>query len=144
MRKIKFIKKIYKGEETASGAECLFFKVSNTVGIKIYWEEKRAISANLRQKEAYKHKIGPKVLSKVYKVRWDNKTRFAYKTQIAEVIDDTKFESSIEGQYLIAKVKEVFGTDAFQDGETVRHYNTGRIKDRVVVIDFGNCSFGYT
>ncbi|MFA6570166.1 MAG: hypothetical protein WCT77_02915 [Bacteroidota bacterium] len=141
MEKIKFLKKTYNIIDRNSGAECVFFKVSNTEGIKIYYHEERAINARKRQIKAYKYKIGPKVLSIVHPIKFNDMIKYGYKTQVAKVVTDDGFEYTPMGKKLVKKVKKIFGRKHYIPGETVRVHNTGYIRNRPVIIDFGGCSF---
>lgn len=141
MEKITFLKKTYKILNSDGGAECTYFQISKTVGIKMYVNKDLAELAHKKQTKAYKNKIGPKVLSAVHPVECHNFIEYGYKTQVAKVIVDEDFEYSKMGKELIKKVKKVFGAHNFCKGETVRYENAGFIGNRPVVIDFGRYSF---
>ena len=134
--KVKFLDKSYNVINRGSGAECIFLQISSTEGIKSYFRKELAEIARERQLKAYKHKIGPKVLSIVHPMKFHNYTRYGYKTQVVKVVETERFKGK---QELIKKAKQVF--NYFVPDETVRIYNVGRIRQRLVIIDFGNCSF---
>jgi len=79
-----------------SGVECMFIQLTKDKGVKIFAEKGEAVRSHRRQEIAYKHKLAPKVLSKVHKCFVGNLLEFDIEDvfdDIADADDDMEFDT---------------------------------------------------
>jgi hypothetical protein len=144
VEKVRTIKRtVY--ERPKMGCECIFIKLTPKIGIKIFPALWNANYSYRGQKKAAKHHLAPKVLSNVRKYlinlnyydRGDvfedgQKYGYFYKTEVADkpgrvgCIEEDNLTQGLESLGL--------------SGNDLHSANEGRIKGKLVCIDFGKMS----
>jgi len=149
---------VLKAKTGESGVESIFIQTYNNKGYKIFPTAKIAKTVRERQARAAKHKIAPKVLSKIKKcyvknldiydatdenITSTNRYGYMYETQIAKM-DPKKIDklfdnptSTFEKQFnRLESIMESYKWNT----DDLHTNNLGFIKRRLVCIDFGDFS----
>lgn len=124
------------------GMECMFIQMNQTKGIKAYDTKTDAQFARSKQMKAAKHKLGPKVLSSIYKMRFDfhrddlwgafshnQKYVYFFVTEVAEILNVISHKTAYDLQ------KKLWNLGILTYDLHAR--NVGRIGERLVAVDFG-------
>ena len=129
---------------TDCGCECLFIYYSGGIGIKIYPTLKKATFAYERQKEAYKLGIAPQVLSNIDIVSLNNIRNFDSECVFGEYATIAYFYKTQVAQHCykflpseIDRIYRAFAKLRFTRTDDIHTRNLGRIKGKLVVVDFG-------
>lgn len=128
----QFVSEQYFNDQYLSGADSLFFKFTDTVGIKLFVSElmrNRQYDRHIRYKE-----IAPKVGQKI-KVRLEGKIWWGFMVEIVTVGDDLDHDTNTD---IVEKVKSHIESMGEIDYANDLHYgNIGLTwNGREVVIDF--------
>jgi hypothetical protein len=142
----------------ACGVETFFFPVNSRRGLKVFAEKKNAQNSLRRQKKAAKHGLGPKVYSdKVFEVviplgferllkdklllikdlfnMFEDNIGYGYYTQIIKLVDSEDDYTDEEEKELVNALYKLFPDVSLDD---IHDGNVGRIKGKLVMIDFGD------
>jgi hypothetical protein len=145
----------------ACGIEAFFFPINSKRGLKCYNSRVNANNAFKRQQKAFINQIGPKVLSKkvfkiIFPVNFDsiikrnidksyfldffkyNSIGYGYFTEIVQTFKRDRGFTNKEYHELSVKINDVFPRLNLEDD--LHFGNLGRIKGKLVCIDFGDCS----
>ena len=124
-----------------TGSRCVFIRLSENIGLKLYKDESNATRTVERQTKAFKHGLGPKVLSgvKAYRMKRRGKFRtfYGYKTQIVKLCrrEYDNEELGHKMDQLISNLEDI-GLPSYD----VCWFNCGWIGDKLVCIDFDDVS----
>lgn len=127
------------GKPSGSGIECLFYKRSDNAkkGYKIYETHGEAVAAQKRQERAYNAGIAPKAgpifLSVIYSKYHCHEIGYGYETQIAKPVKKKFFNKHKE------KIKSKLNKMKIETLDLWPH-NCGQIRNKLVMVDFGNAS----
>jgi len=146
---IRIFSKSRKNRKIKHGVECGFLKLTNDVGIKMFYKKSDAVHSHKFQKRAHRYNVGPKVLSDVFTVlvssypgetcfsSYDENRllilKYAYKTEVATTKSSYSEEEYEEVRKKLKKAR-ISTEDLHED-------NIGILKGGVVVcVDFGPSS----
>ena len=139
------------------GVETFFFPVNSRRGLKVFAEKKNANNSFRRQKKAAKHGLGPEVLcDKVFEVviplgfehllkdkllikdlfdMFEDNVGYGYYTQIIKLVKDENDYTTKEEADLVRELYKLFPKVSLDD---IHSENVGRIKGKLVMVDFGD------
>lgn len=135
----KATKLIDKTSET-SGSMCKFHLITPNIGIKIYRRIEWAQDSQITQRLAFKHKLAPQVLSKVFRVTKDGCDYYCFFTAVAKVFRTYDEYASCEktGESSIRNLKSKLREIGLDFAASDLHYrNVGIYRGKLICVDTG-------
>jgi hypothetical protein len=130
--RFKAIEKVKTDKRNNCGYFCDFYKITETIGLKIYSRKKLRDKCFKYQRYASKYKLAPKVFGKIYINRERSQKRYGYFTEIAE----KKRLKDGDSDLLYDLLRKIKMHDDDLHSENVRY-----IGNRIVLIDFSETSW---
>lgn len=136
-------------KDDGCGIDCRFYKLSDTVGLKVYIAKNKALKSFIIQKQLHRIGFGPDCWG-ISKIKFGKRTLYAFFTEVAEVMEDRlERQGKIDkgnwwsGRQLEMgrKFNAVLTPIAAKVGYVAKDMhlgNVGMLNGKLVVIDCGN------